>query len=176
MKYKIWLAASIMCCASLPVSAVTAVSFTDLNEKLILDYTGSLLTAEDFQVTNDTNDTWTDFHLFTEGTAASADFEYAGFFNYSGPGTTTYKDVNGDAQGRFEVLDIVDLSIAPSASYTFTVSVTTLPPEGATSIQIYGRPTVDGNGTPSVPEPATLSIFGIGMGALAWLRRRKTLV
>ena len=173
MKYKMWLAASVMCCAALPVSAVTVVSFTDLNQKLMLDYTGSLLTAEEFQVTNDTNDPWTDFHLFTEGSADFGDFEFAGFFNYVGPGTATYRDVNGDVQGRDEVLDVVGLSIAPSEVYTFTVSVTTLPPEGASSIQVYGYPTVDGT-PPSVPEPATLSIFGIGMGALAWLRRRKT--
>lgn len=168
------LAGSFLSLVAFSAGAVS-VTFTDLNQKPMLEDQGGSLMDQSFDVTNDTGQTWTDFHLELNVFRDPADPPGAGgptFFidtasgnfdgnAYEGPGSYSLSNNN-------QVIDILGLSIPDGAVYSFTVDVA----QGETTnrYDILGRPTV----TAQVPEPGTLGLLVFGLtGMVAGVVKRR---
>jgi hypothetical protein len=82
---------------------------------------------------------------------------------YEGPGTYTV-----DAPAAGKMLDVVGLSVAPGAIYTFSIDTDDF--ESIGSYWVYATATTAA--TNGAPEPATLLLFGIGLAGLVMGRRR----
>jgi hypothetical protein len=130
-----------------------------------------------FEITNNTGQTWTDFHI--DLTVVGATFGLTGGFidfvgggydgtAYEGPGSYTISP-------NLRSLDIVGLSVPQGGVLSFTLDIDHF--EGDGTFDLVAYPTVSQqpptNG--QVPEPATLFMFGlggIGFAGVAWRRRK----
>jgi len=159
-------AASALSLAACSVGAVS-LTYDDLNEKPILENQSGFLVGQVFDITNNSGQTWNDFHLSLDvyedpdgflgagGPTFFIDTASAGFDGtaYDGPGS--YSLSNNQT-----VIDILNLSIPDGDTYTFTVDVA----QGETTnhYDILGKPTVANE----VPEPGTLGLMLLGVGGL----------
>ena len=174
------------CLAMAQVAGAAMVTYNDLNEQLLYSNDGtSDIFDEPFDLTNNSGQTWTDFHLrierFIEPNGPSFIDIAAGGFDgmaYEGAGTYTLSSP-GPNGGLGTVLDIIGLSIANASIYSFTLDVERFDDAvfGDLSYNIYGTPTVDGVvGNGAVPEPSTAMMLAIGLFGAAgygWRRRRE---
>ncbi len=150
-----------------PGHALTTFTFTDLNPQIIGN--GSIFASLDFDITNATGLTWTDFH-FTTGAVGlgSATFSLGTTPPpYVGPGTATLSAFGSVPDDFKNVLDITGLSIANGTHYISTVNVA-----GGEFFVVGGNPTTDG-GPSAVPEPSTMLLIGSGLIGLAAYGRKK---
>lgn len=117
----------------------------------------------EFNVTNATGVTWTDFHV------ASLVIGPLGAGSYVGPGTPVFSSLNF-------VLDIFDLNVADGDTLNFSVDYVCGIAEACGLGNVIGAfPTVadNGGGNGQIPEPGTLALFAIGLlGLMLALRRR----
>ena len=130
------------------------------------------LQDEPFAITNNTGQTWIDFHVTLEGMGDFGGYAFMRFADlgsdgiiYTGPGTATFADDNGDSMGYDEVMNLDGLNVPDGSTLEFTADILGGAfPEGMTSFDIRGMPTV--------PEPATLGLLAAGLGALVAKRRK----
>ncbi|HEU4618246.1 MAG TPA: PEP-CTERM sorting domain-containing protein [Gammaproteobacteria bacterium] len=187
------IAAVVGTAAALPAHAI-AITYDDLDPQTIFTqpfgFPGTSNLA--FDVTNDTSETWTDFHVLLQqdGGAPStvAFFDDLGAVGYIGPGTGTFSGLG--AIDSF--LDVIGLAVAPSDVFSFTVGLLT--GEGAPSYSLIAEPstathsgilsiggggtdggggTGGGGGTTQVPEPGVLALLAAGLAALLIAQRGK---
>jgi len=143
------------------------VTYNDLNSQTL---TTVLFTGDyPFEITNNTGQTWTDFHfqLVDFGDVPGPPVVFSATDPYSGPGTAT---VSQDNQGLNTILNVDNLDIPSGQVYNPTLSMATV--EGARAL--VGNPTVGGMPEPGpspVPAPAPLALMGLGLLALPLLRR-----
>jgi hypothetical protein len=121
-----------------------------------------------FTITNDTDVTWTDFHLTSNGPGGFTD-------SYSGPGTATYELPGGTV---FFGVNITGLNVASGGTLTFSQGVFCAGEVCALGATGTARPTTDGTtggggGTTGVPEPSSLLLLACGAGIGLPLRRGK---
>jgi hypothetical protein len=128
----------------------------------------------EFQITNNTGVTWTDFHLQTS-TGGFVDDTYAGpgagaftntYFVAAAP--PTFPSYTGAGH-----LDITSINIAPLGILDFTTNLAIGPSESAgfLGILVTGNPTTGGV-PPTVPEPSTLLLIGSGLIGLLGVRKK----
>lgn len=152
-------------------------SFTSLDPQTFgghgLPVIGSV--ANDFTITNDTDSTWTDFHIQTSITGAFLTN------SYSGPGTADFGDTNTVLGNEVSFdLDIFDLSIDSGGTLSFSLTTYNASEAGSLTGTFYtAYPTIDGNGGDNgnggvgVPEPSILWLLGAGLGLLSFSRKMK---
>lgn len=150
-------------------AAPVTFTFNNLNDQILLADQDFALLDQEFEITNNTGQTWTDFHLeldvFLPEDAPPPSGGISYFFQdtaggslgfdgdvYEGPGTDTLSSFQ-------QSLDIVGLSIPDGDSYMFNVDVNS--GETTTRYNIVGRPTVDGE--TSVPLPGTIVLVAVGL-------------
>ena len=114
----------------------------------------------DFQITNGTNTTWTDFHV--------RDAEPIGIITgVTGPGTV----VNSGG-----LVDFFGLSVAPGGVLSFSITTFCLGEICSLGGSIWrGTPTIDGTGggvTTPIPEPETYAMLLAGLALLGFVYRR----
>ena len=147
-------------------------TFTTISEELMhVESIDFILPDEPFIITNDTGITWIDFHVRLFGYGQFGEYPFMRFIElgadgniYTGPGIASFVDDNLDGLGYDEVMNLDGLSIADGATLEFTVDIIGgVAPEGLVEFEIYGLP--------SIPEPCTVGLFGLG--TLALIRRRR---
>ena len=163
-------------------ASAVSFTFTDISTQLIdsrLTADGRLLELERFDITNNTGEVWTDFHLSLEGQTLFGDslfviFEDIGAAGlYSGPGVASFSDSHGT--GFFDMLTIDGLDIAIGGVLSFNVDIIAIT-ESIVSFQIYGLPSIGQSGGPTgaIPEPSAGMLFLVGAACLGSGTRRKT--
>lgn len=161
--------------AFLPGGALAfPLTMTTLGPQLIAITDGDLF-DQSFEITNATTQTWIDFHL--EITAqpipgGPTAFGIFGFIDvaggghdgsaYEGPGTYTV-----DVPVAGKRLDVIGISIAPGAVYTFSIDT-----DDFESIGAYGVVATATTGV-GLPEPASVLLLAIGLAGLGLFRRRR---
>ncbi len=152
-----------------PAQAI-AVTFTDFTPKLLgsVAYPGGPL---NFDITNSTGQSWTDFH-FAVGDVFNSPVIFGtdafGTNPYSGPGTAT---LSTGPDGLKDILDVVGLNIANGGHYLSTVNVFGI--EFTLGV-VGGNPTTGGPGpgpTPT-PEPSTMLLLGSGIIGFVGFRKK----
>lgn len=166
------------------VSATTiSYTFTDLNSALIYTEATSIVNENvQFEITNDTSYTWSDFHVALDGLSdLGSDYDFMRFTDlgsdgtiYYGSGTASFSDVNGDSLGYDEVMTIDGITIADGATFSFSADIVGgVFPEGLGTYMINAQPSVDGdNPPPAVPEPSTMLLFCAGLIGLVGAQRK----
>jgi len=165
--------AAVLACTATDTKAAVTHTFSSVSEQLMATWSTGFVSLEDepFTITNDTGVTWIDFHVTLVGDGEFGSYDFMRFDDlggdgdiYTGPGTESFSDENGDAYGYNEVMDLDGLSIPDGDTLEFTVDIFGGAfPEGLVEAHVYGLPTV--------PEPCTIAVLGIG--GLALLRRRR---
>ena len=173
-------ALALSCAMTGSANASVSYTFNDLNNAQIDSRVGTLfsLSDEQFDITNNTGSTWTDFHMSLIGYGPFG-YDFMRFADlgsdgtiYTGPGTASFSDLNSDALGFDDAIDIVGLNILNGQTFSFQVDIFGGAfPEGLSSFDIYANPTVDSGGT--VPEPHIAVLLGIGLAGM-FLTRRKS--
>lgn len=166
-------AAGLLATAATNANAI-AFTFTSISEELLDSQTTSFVSTEfTFDMTNDTGQVWTDFHLRAAGDTPFGAYNFMRLDTYTGPGTASFLDNDADALGYTEALTIDNLNIADGDTLTFSVFIRGgFAPEGMTSYTVFGLPSVDGNGNGQVPVPATLALLGLGLAGLGYRQRK----
>lgn len=123
-----------------------------------------------YRLTNNTGQTWTDFHFRLAlgsgmGTFMFPNFAGGGYDGtaYEGPGSFA---VSADLQQ----IDVVDLNVANGEVFTFNLDSDAFELTG--TYDVFGTPTVDG-GSNGAPEPTALALLAVGMMALMRQQRRR---
>lgn len=125
-----------------------------------------------FEITNNTGDLWTDFHLRLSWLSPSGllgGINYLYFNDYTGPGSATlYNPLGGTNPYTLSNIDVNGLGIADGTTLDFSISGgwlgENLPTTGY--FWVYAYPT-------TVPEPSTILLVGLGAAGLGFLRRRR---
>ena len=131
------------------------------------------LQDEPFEITNNTGVTWIDFHVRLEGFSDFGGYPFMRFTDlgsdgviYTGPGTASFSDDNADAMGYDEVMNVDGLDVPDGSVLSFTADIFGgVAPEGLFEFAIYGLP--------SVPEPCTILVLGVGSLVLGGCARRR---
>lgn len=135
---------------------ILSTTFSDLNETTIgstpIELDQVFDTSVDFQITNDTGMTWTDFHM----ALTIISFNQLGPYLYTGPGTETWSN-------DYSTIDILGLDVSDGDVLKFSITC-----DGTCTyagVTFTGYPTVNGgNGVANqVSEPSTLLILGLGL-------------
>ena len=147
----------------------------DTNDETLIAFTDGDIFNQDFQITNNTNTIWTDFHFLIEGLEGGRGATAQGVFGfvdiaggghdgtaYDGPGTYT-----ADAPFLGKIVDVVGLNIGTGAVYEFTLD--TDDGESFGDYWIWANPTTNGV---SVPEPTIMLLVGVGLLGLGFMRRK----
>lgn len=170
-----FVAASVLSLAACSAGAVS-LTYDNLDQKPILQNQSGFLMNQVFDITNNSGQTWTDFHLSLDvypdpdgelgagGPTFFIDTKSGGFDGtaYDGPGSYSLSSSQ-------QVIDIINLSVPDGDTYTFTVDVA----QGETTnhYDILGKPTVANE----VPEPGTLGLMALGVaGLVARFSKRAT--
>lgn len=154
-----------------------SITFTDLNTKLIGSNVFSTGFEENatFNITNNTGQTWTDFHLGV----GSPNPPFHARFAIKIPGINdnwdgdVYEGPGNETLPHVDEMDIVGLSIANNAVFSFSVDI--LSGEGGWIM--VGHPTIGGGSStppgPSVPEPSTIFLVGLGLLGIAGIKKAR---
>jgi len=166
--------------ASTANATIITATFNDNNEKLLgissdwdvpsLPFTPGDAVDQPFEITNNTTDTWVDFHFRIANSPGeslkSVFFNLAsGGFDgtaYEGPGTFTIVDPGPDAG---QLLEVKNLVINPGDIFAFNLDIED---NGALfDYSLFGEPYLL---SPSpVPEPSTIVLWSLGALAFAGL-------
>ncbi len=162
-------------CMATDTKATVTHTFTSVTEQMMDLRVTSFASLQDepFEITNSTGVTWIDFHVTLEGFGEFSDYPFMRFTDlgsdgviYTGPGTASFSDDNADGLGYDEVMHVDGLNVPDGSVLSFTVDILGgVIPEGLVEFSIYGLP--------SVPEPCTILVLGIGALVLGGCARRK---
>lgn len=169
-------AAVLLAAAATNANAI-AFTFTSITEELLDSQDIGFVSSEfTFDMTNDTGQVWNDFHLRTEGDGVvGAAYPFMRLDTYTGPGTASFLDNDGDSLSYTEALTIDNLNIGVGETLSFDVFIRGgFFPEGMVAYRVYGLPSVDGNGNGQTPLPATLALLGLGLAGIGYQRRKRT--
>lgn len=167
--------AAVLACTATDAKAAVVHTFNNIAEQ-VMDARAvySIIQQnEPFDITNNSGVTWFDFHVTLEGQGDFGPYDFMQFTDlgangviYTGPGAVSFTDDNLDALGLNEAMHIDGLNIPHGAVLSFTADIFGgAAPEGMTSFQIHGQP--------SIPEPSTIAILGMGTLALLGGHRRR---
>lgn len=147
-------------------ATVITTTYTDLESKSLAGLSPS--TPLDFNITNDTGVTWTDFHIQnTNYGALSAS-------SYEGPGTADFGDTAIGPLGEVSsTLDIYGLNVANNDVLSFHVDYVCAGEICSSGFGtfILGYPTV--SSIPDVPEPSALLLLTAGLAGIGFVSRKK---
>ena len=174
---------ALSCGLSTNANAIVSYTFDTLTNSMIDSRVGTFFSLgdEEFNITNNTGLTWTDFHMTLVGYGDFGSYDFMRFDDlgldgtiYTGPGTASFYDANSDALGLNDGMNIDGLNILDGQTLSFQVDIFGGAfPEGVTSFAIYANPTVDSGPNPNVPEPSIAALLAIGLAGIGFVRRKK---